>query len=710
MYPFWLKISRSSFHNLIMSARDRVDHTWDGRWVDDEDDDDDNLDWNQEYMPDDDDLDHNEDEWSPAYEFLNLLIKLLLYSSISATTFCLICYWAGRAGIKAATKYGLRPGCQTGKYSHHVKSIFRWRSRKDLFYNLIVPGQGKHDLERSEFGISIIPGYEQLIGDIDHETETELVKVRSKDDGLPEQYWDHPVVVNDPETLVYPIAIYIDGVPYSLTDGVIGFWMINLINQRRYLISILRKRNICKCGCGGWCSIYAFFRELHWELKILSEGRYPLIRDDGSPFTEHEQERQARAGTSFPIKAALLFLKGDWMEFASTFGFPNWQDGIRPCMICNMFGDRFYDLLSATLDRFCDGFQMNDDDDYFAACDRCEIKVHITMQRNILDLERILRYDRRDKGSRGRALTRDININGASLRIGDRLEPSYELPDIGKLTDLELPNVIIFWRLANEDRTRHRNPIFDRSIGVTPRRSLSVGLLHALYLGVLHTWCKTSIWKLIESGAYGHVGTQPELIAIAANVIRSNLMIFYGKYQKDHPLSNLTRVSDFVPSMIGTFGDQKLKTKAAETYGVALFLIDEIESRGRCLGDEDQLKLGQAGSHLIEMIKIWKTSSWRLDREQSQRVLDHYKIHISLMRSYDCFAPKHHIMIHPLLDSPIKGNPWNYHEFLDESLNKTLRATCRHCHQMCFDQSVLLRMHELLNDPDHHRGTKRFHT
>ena len=303
---------------------------------------------------------------------------------------------------------------------------------------------------------------------------------------------------------------------------------------------------------------------------------------------------------------------------------------------------------------------MNDDDDYFASCDRCEIQVSIATHQNILDLEAILRYDRRDGGSKGRALTREINMNGASLKIGDRLEPSYELPDVGNLIDLDPvpPKTIIFWRLANEDQTRHRNPIFDRSIGVTPRRSLSVGLLHALYLGVLHTWCRTSIWKLIERGAYGHVGTQPELIAIAANVIRSNLMIFYGKYQEDHPLSNLTRVSDLTPSMIGTFGDQKLKTKAAETYGVALLLIQEIESRVRCLGDEDQLKLGQARSHLMSMIDIWKTSSWRMDREGSQRVLDHYKIHIQLMRSYECFAPKHHIMIHPILDSPIKGNPW----------------------------------------------------
>ena len=187
-------------------------------------------------------------------------------------------------------------------------------------------------------------------------------------------------------------------------------------------------------------------------------------------------------------------------------------------------------------------------------------------------------------------------------------------------------------------------------------------------------------------------------------------MEFYKAYQKERPLSNLTRVSDFTPSMIGTVNNQSLKTKAAEPYGVALFLIKEIEVRGGILKDGDQVKLGQAGSHLVSMIQIWKTSGWKMDRDQSQKVLDHYKIHLQLMRSFDCFTPKHHVLIHPILDSLIKGNPWSYNEFLDESLNKTLRSTCRHASQMCFEEAVLLKMNELLNDPDHHRGTKRFHT
>ena len=110
-------------------------HSWDDReWGDEGDDDEqDQIEWNWEFEPDpEDDVDQKEEEWQPAHEFLNLVIKLLLYSSISATTFCLIMYWAARAGIKEAEKYGLRPGCQSGKYGAKVKSIFGWRAKKSF--------------------------------------------------------------------------------------------------------------------------------------------------------------------------------------------------------------------------------------------------------------------------------------------------------------------------------------------------------------------------------------------------------------------------------------------------------------------------------------------------------------------------------------------------------------------------------------------------
>ena len=51
-------------------------------------------------------------------------------------------------------------------------------------------------------------------------------------------------------------AIYLDGVAYQAKkigyDSVIGFWFVNLLTQKRHVIAMVRKKNLCRCGCGGW--------------------------------------------------------------------------------------------------------------------------------------------------------------------------------------------------------------------------------------------------------------------------------------------------------------------------------------------------------------------------------------------------------------------------------------------------------------------------
>ena len=66
--------------------------------------------------------------------------------------------------------------------------------------------------------------------------------------GLPRCYYDHPVVRRsargDPP--VYPANVFVDGVAYSHTDTVIGFWIISVLTGRRMLFAVLRKRLFCE--------------------------------------------------------------------------------------------------------------------------------------------------------------------------------------------------------------------------------------------------------------------------------------------------------------------------------------------------------------------------------------------------------------------------------------------------------------------------------
>jgi hypothetical protein len=352
-------------------------------------------------------------------------------------------------------------------------------------------------------------------------------------------------------------------------------------------------------------------------------------------------------------------------------------------------------------------WRINAEGDYFDACRRCEILVRLLEPAHIELIMRYLRYDKRKDGARGRALTHDVLVNGTELKLNDRLEPSETLPDIGAVEHIEdFPCTIIFWRAAQETMTRHRNPIFDREIGVTPARTLTIDVLHAFFLGLLNVWARISIWKLILSGAYGSLGTSYENTRAAVLILRDCLMTFYRRYHVEHASETLTRVADLTEKMLGTSSDQKLKTKGAETWGVALFLIEELDKRRALLGADGD-RLFQAGSMLETIVRSWKSHEWVMPRSEAEKNLRCMSIHMELMRPFDAFIPKHHVIFHPLLETMDKGNPWYYGSWLDESLNKILKAACKNASQMTFEETVLSKMVELLKEG---RGTKRSQT
>ena len=91
----------------------------------------------------------------------------------------------------------------------------------------------------------------------------------------------------------------------------------------------------------------------------------------------------------------------------------------------------------------------------------------------------------------------------------------------------------------------------------------------------------------------------------------------------------------------------------------------------------------------------------RLPREDA---FDAYMRHCALMEVYDSFTPKHHLIAHALLRAHDHGNPSRYATWVDESLNKTLKAACRATSQLSFENSVLTRMQALLRHPQRKRG------
>jgi hypothetical protein len=277
------------------------------------------------------------------------------------------------------------------------------------------------------------------------------------------------------------MRIFLDGVPYSISDSVIGIWLVNLLTGRRYLSVAIRKKLLCDCGCRGWCSLYRIFKFIHWWCVALAEGANPSTRHDQRPWTPLDPVRSANAGAALRFRACILFTKGDWVELATSLGIPSHNDGLIPCFKCNASSISMCVCAGCTPAGLV--WRLNQEGEYDDACARCDFVVTLDAVEHA-SVNGLLDDDKRPSGSLGRALLRSFFVGGKQLLKGDRLEPCAAVPTIEQLASVTIFPIVgvTFWRRSAEVMSRHRNPIFDASIGITPHRSLTVDTLHGFIL------------------------------------------------------------------------------------------------------------------------------------------------------------------------------------------------------------------------------------
>ena len=164
---------------------------------------------------------------------------------------------------------------------------------------------------------------------------------------LPPCYMQH-VVAQERGHRAWPLALYVDGVPTTSKDGMLGFWVYSLLTQKRHLCVALRKSSLCRCGCRGWCTLHGVFAFLHWSFQALAAQQFPPSRHDGRPWLTQksssmaDDDRASLAGLPLKCSGALIMLKGDWSEYHVTFGFMAPTSVAAPCPACWCTRDDMY--------------------------------------------------------------------------------------------------------------------------------------------------------------------------------------------------------------------------------------------------------------------------------------------------------------------------------------------------------------------------------
>ena len=94
--------------------------------------------------------------------------------------------------------------------------------------------------------------------------------------------------------------------------------------------------------------------------------------------------------------------------------------------------------------------------------------------------------------------------------------------------------------------------------------------------------------------------------------------------------------------------------------------------------------------------KIWLSKSVIKNNISKQELTNIWCRYQVLSSIYEMDIPKNHLMFHMNDRARYIGNPWAYAAFLDESLNKKLKACLRLCHQQKFESRAFARISHVL--------------
>jgi hypothetical protein len=633
----------------------------------------------------------------------DLLIDLKARHVLSAKQACSLAYFASKAGACGFVgKIGFRPDADTGAFSKHWdRAVGRDFTAGQEFYNVPAPQHHRADYSRRVDLLPTVPPHEFLEEEVNKHPEmlAELAAAVAER-RLPPAYYEHPIFQSaPPDTAVHPLCLYVDGVPITRSDSALGLWVQCFTTGRRSLAAVLRKSDTCKCGCKGYCTLFPVLAMLDWSFQALAVGEWPRTRHSGEGFGAAEAFRRSRGGAALGFRALVLFVKGDWMEWATTFGFQSWASTSSPCFLCKASPADFYSTIG--LSAFGVSHPARTFAEYEAACSLCEHLV--TLDAALFKKVRAsLEYDIRQQGSRGRRLLR--NFAEVGLECGDRLEPSKYLADIGDGFDQSIPPVtVMFWRPRDETYTKHRVPIFNQLTAVTPDRTAAVDYLHALSLGVFGTWCSFVCWVLLQHNVFGLSGSTQEA-RLAAMVIRLRADLFAWYRSESLSGREHSRVQNITTGLLGAPPDYLCGLHGAETNGFLFFCDFLIKKHSSQLPPSQATPCLRASAALCSILDIIRSHGDVLPPRAIQNFIDATKTYISASAALGVpQRPKLHMLIELAGRCRLHGNPKAGATWHDESLNAVLKRVAGDCHRLTWSRRVLTDVQAVLD----RRGPKR---
>ena len=169
----------------------------------------------------------------------------------------------------------------------------------------------------------------------------------------------------------------------------------------------------------------------------------------------------------------------------------------------------------------------------------------------------------------------------------------------------------------NQQRVKHRNPIFDPDLDITLFRMI-VDSLHALNLGTLKHFSQELVWIMLWCNVWvaRRGKTQDEWMELATHGLRADLSKFEDQCMKDNPSHKHTTVQKLTADHFGTPAARTLRLKAAETKVFFYFLYSKLQSVSGQL-HQGTVWLG-AANNMEKLLRMLETLPWKMSAQQQQ--------------------------------------------------------------------------------------------
>eukprot|EP00959_Pyramimonas_sp_CCMP1952_P475424 9504172-Pyramimonas_sp.AAC.1 len=283
-------------------------------------------------------------------EFLLTLFALGKLDCKSLCIICHLCKAAGAAG-EGLKKYAVAPGkTSNGAYKKHLDTVLPQCESAPELHVLKVPSWRKN--QRSSKAILVAPPHELLNAELEAVKESSGIEVKPPDPEWTEDWARHPHRVRPGDNRdVFPISLYLDGIKFNRAlgpraDTLVAITVYNAQTMKRHLVAIVLKRDLCHCGCHGWCTLWAVYNYIAWSISAATVGSRPRVRWDGTRWPDGSASLDlVNREPQMAARFVLCQIKGDWEAYCNLLGFPTWSAHHVPCLWCRASRSTLYQFL-----------------------------------------------------------------------------------------------------------------------------------------------------------------------------------------------------------------------------------------------------------------------------------------------------------------------------------------------------------------------------